>query len=327
MKSESVEKAQLSYLRELMEILNGLNRVNIEESVVCVGTFDGLHLGHLEVINRTVENAKRLNMKSVVFTFWPHPQEVVSPDKAVYYLNTLEEKKELFAKSGIDYLVLYPFDKDFSQKSSRTFIKEFLIQKLKMKFFVIGYDHQFGKEREGKYERMLQWSEELDFGIERVSQKLLSDELLSSTRIRNLIKTGQFELANKLLSYTYFTSGEVIKGSQIGRSIGFPTANVQIPSNKLLPKPGVYIVEAFVGNELRNAVANIGFKPTVGQEKELGLEVHIFDFKEDIYTENIKVFFHRRIRDEKKFGELNALKDQIAKDILVAQDYFKNKTI
>ena len=305
-----------------MEVLTHIDNVSIEESVVCVGTFDGLHSGHMVVINRTIEQAKRLNAKSIVFTFWPHPHEVIFPEKPVYYLNTYQEKIELFAKSGIDYLVLYPFNKQFANKTSKAFIHDFLVDKLKMKYFVIGYDHQFGKEREGNYEKMTHCAQELGFGLERVEEQAVAEEFVSSTKIRKLIKSGDIALANSLLGYTYYTSGKVVKGKQIGSSIGFPTANINIANNKLMPKSGVYIVEALVNNEKIKGVANIGFKPTIETDKGLTLEVHLFNFKADLYSKNIKVFFHKRIRAERKFESVNQLKNQIIKDKAQAIEYF-----
>lgn len=305
-----------------MKVFTDIKNINIDKSAVCVGTFDGLHQGHMVVINKTIEHAKSLNAKSVVFTFWPHPQEIIFPEKQIYYLNTFQEKIDLFSKAGIDYLVLYPFNKEFSNKSSKEFIKEFLVDELKMKFFVIGYDHQFGKEREGKYEKMISCAKELGFGIERIEQQAVSDEFISSTKIRNLIKLGDLELANQLLGYTYFTSGEVVKGRQIGSSIGFPTANIRIAPNKIMPKAGVYIVDVLVDGKKIKGIANVGFKPTVEQDKILSLEAHLFDFEDNIYKKNIKVFFYKRIRDEIKFDSIENLKTQIEKDQQIALKYF-----
>ncbi len=305
-----------------MEVFTDIKNINIEKTAICVGTFDGLHQGHMAVINKTIEQAKRLNAKSLVFTFWPHPHEVIFPEKQIHYLNTFQEKIDLFSKTGIDYLVLYPFNKKFSNKSSKEFIKDFLVEKLSMKFFVIGYDHQFGKEREGKYEKMINCAEELNFGIERVEQQAVKDEFVSSTKIRNLIKDGELELANSLLGYTYFTSGDVVKGKQIGSSIGFPTANINIAPNKIIPKIGVYCVQIELDQKTYNGMANIGYNPTIDDHKTLNLEIHLFDFNENIYQQRLKVFFHKRIRDEKKFGSLDALKSQLKKDKQEAIKYF-----
>jgi len=310
-----------------MEVFTDIKNIKVDKSVICVGTFDGLHQGHKVIINKTIEHAKELNAKSIVFTFWPHPQEIITPERPVYYLNTFQEKIDLFSKSGIDYLILYPFDKSFANKTSREFIHGFLVKQLNMKFFIIGYDHQFGKKREGNYRKMQNCAQELNFGIERIEQQAVSDEFISSTKIRNLLKEGLLELANQLLGYTYFTSGEVIKGQQIGSKIGFPTANIQIAPNKIIPKIGVYIVNVLVNNKTYQGIANIGFNPTVENNKLLSLEVHLMNFDEDIYTQNIRVFFHKRIRDEIKFNSIDKLKHQIEKDKQNALSYFKHKTI
>ena len=306
-----------------MEVFTDIKNINIDKTAICVGTFDGLHQGHMVVINKTIEQAKRLNAKSLVFTFWPHPHEIIFPDKTVYYLNTFQEKIDLFSKSGIDYLVLFPFNKEFSNKTSKEFIKDFLVEKLNMKFFVIGYDHQFGKEREGKYEKMMNCAEELNFGIERVEQQAIKDEFISSTKIRNLIKEGELELANSLLGYKYFTSGDIIRGKQIGKSIGFPTANINIAPNKIMPKTGVYCVKVDLEDKIYTGMANIGFNPTIDNSKELNLEVHLFDFQKDIYQKKIKISFYKRIRNEEKFSSLEALKSQLEKDKLESIKYFK----
>ena len=308
-----------------MEVFTDIDSIQIEQSVICVGTFDGLHQGHKVVIDKTIAQAKKLNAKSLVFTFWPHPHEVIFPEKQVYYLNTFQEKIDLFSESGIDYLVLYPFNKEFANKTSKEFIKDFLVDKLKMKFFVIGYDHQFGKEREGKYEKMISCAKELDFGIERIEQQAISEEFVSSTKIRKLIKSGDIELANSLLGYTYFTSGTVVKGSQIGTEIGFPTANLIIPSNKIMPQNGVYSVKVTVDRQSYLGMANIGFKPTIKNDKELSLEVNLFDFNQDLYEKNIRISFYKKIRDEKKFNNLEELKNQLELDKKICIQYFKAK--
>jgi len=305
-----------------MEVFTNINNINIEHSAICVGTFDGLHLGHNVVIGETIKQAKKLGVKSLVFTFWPHPLEIIQPEKKVYYLNTFQEKIDLFSKSGIDYLVLFPFNKDFASKSSKEFIKDFLVEKLKMKFFVIGYDHQFGKGRKGKYEKVIDCGKELGFSVKRIEQQAVSEEFISSTKIRDFIKTGRVNLANKLLGYQYFISGEVEKGLQIGTKIGFPTANIKIAPNKIMPQIGVYAVEVEIRNNIYKAMANLGFKPTLNNEKKLSLEVHIFNFKEDLYSTNIKVSFCKKMRDEIKFNNLEDLKNQIQKDKKIISDYF-----
>ena len=307
-----------------MEVFTDIENIDITKSAICVGTFDGLHKGHQTIINQTIKQAKRLNAKSIVFTFWPHPHEIIFPNKTVYYLNTFQEKIDLFSKSGIDYLILYPFDKTFANKTSKEFIDDFLIKRLKMKFFVIGYDHQFGKEREGKYETLKNVAQELDFGIERIEQQSANNVLISSTKIRSLIKEGELELANQLLGYTYFISGKVIRGQQIGSSIGFPTANIQIAQNKIMPQVGVYCIEAKINNKIRQGIANVGFKPTVEESRTLSLEVHFFDFHDNIYHQELSILFYKKIRDEQKFNSLSELKQQITKDKQIGLTFFKN---
>ena len=191
-----------------------------------------------------------------------------------------------------------------------------------MKFFVIGYDHQFGKGRKGKYEKVIDCGNELGFGVERIEQQAVSQEFISSTKIREFIKSGDVSLANKLLGYPYFISGEVEKGRQIGTKIGFPTANIKIASNKIMPHTGVYAVEVEIENNIYKAMANLGYKPTLDNEKNLSLEVHIFNFKADLYSKNIKLSFYKKMRDEIKFNNLEELKNQIKKDKNIITDYF-----
>ena len=306
-----------------MEVFTNINNINIEQSAICVGTFDGLHLGHRVVIDKTIAHAKKLGLKSLVFTFWPHPLEIIQPNKKVYYLNTFQEKIDLFSNLGIDYLVLFPFNKEFASKTSKAFIKDYLVDRLKMKFFVIGYDHQFGKEREGKYEKVINCAKELGFGIDRIEQQAVAEEFVSSTKIRDLLKNGNIELANALLGYTYSTSGEVEKGQQIGSKIGFPTANIKIAPNKTMPKTGVYSVKIEIDNKIFEGIANLGFKPTIKNHKDLSLEVHIFNFNKDIYSKLVKISFYKKIRDEIKFSNLESLKTQIEIDKEVSISYFK----
>lgn len=306
-----------------MEIITELSKIDITDSVVCVGTFDGLHLGHKVVIDKTIEHAKRCHSKSVVFTFWPHPLEIISPELKIYYLNSYQEKIDLFTKSGIDYLVLQPFDHAFANLSYQDFISKYLVQYLKMKFFVIGYDHQFGREREGNYETLQKLTQEYHFDIERVKQQSISGEWISSTKIRDLLKEGNIELANTLLGYQYCATGIVIKGKQIGTSIGFPTANMEIDNQKIIPKNGVYCITANIEGEIYEGMANIGYKPTVQEAQQVSVEAHFFDFHKPLYDKSIKLYFHKRIRDEFKFSSIEALKKQLELDQREVLNFFK----
>ncbi len=266
-----------------------------------------------------------MNADAVVFSFWPHPQKVLKPDSSLEYLSTYQEKIALFESVGVDKLILFPFNREFASLSSQSFIQDYLVGKLKMKCFVIGYDHQYGKDREGNYHKLLEQAQQLDFEVERIEQKAFSGENISSSKIRRFIKGGQIDLANKLLSYQFFLIGRVRKGLQLGRSINFPTANIAYPREKIIPKKGVYVVEVEIENKKHYGVANLGSKPTIDKDLPISLEVHIFDFKEDIYGQNIKVSFLQFLREEMKFNNIESLKSQIEQDTQKARDFFALK--
>ena len=306
-----------------MEWLTNIDNLRIKRSVVSVGTFDGLHKGHLKVINKTIQRAKEIDAVSIVFTFWPHPQEILFPDKSVYYLNTFQEKIERFEKAGVDYLILFPFTKDFSQLSYQKFIKEYLVDTLKMEFFVIGYDHHFGKDRAGDFKKLLSYSKDYNFGVERIEQEIVTGEVASSTEIRNAINKGELSKANNLLGYYYSLSGKVKKGKGIGKTIKFPTLNIEIPPKKLIPKEAVYISLLLYKNKTYKAISNVGYNPTIDTDNQLSIEVYVLGFDKEIYEEEVKVSFLEKIREEKKFDSLLDLQNQLEKDKEACTQYFK----
>jgi len=306
-----------------MKIITQLSEMNAAGSVVCVGTFDGLHKGHQVVIGRTVEHAKRMGLQSVVFTFWPHPHEVIFPDKPVSYLNTYSEKAILFQNLGVDILVLYPFDKEFSNISAQDFIKHFLIEKLGMKFLVVGHDHQFGKERQGSFDKLKACAQDWQFDIERIEVQSVGDVHVSSTKIRNLIKEGRIEQANQLLGYEYFVGGTVIKGHQIGRTLGYPTANIEIEAHKVLPSKGVYAVRVQIDQMWYDGVANLGHRPSIKASQKLNLEVYIFDLNLNLYGQFISIRLVKKLRDEQQFNSLDELKKQIDCDVTICKQFFE----
>ncbi len=306
-----------------MEVIRDLDNLNIQKSVVCVGNFDGLHRGHQEIVDRAITRAKQDQASSVVFSFWPHPQLVLNPDNRLEYLCTYEEKIALFKSTGIDQLVLFPFSREFAKIDSQSFITDYLIDKLKMDYFVIGYDHQYGKNREGNYEQLLKLSKEKGFGVERVEQKSFGGENISSTKIRDFLKNGKIQAANDLMAHPFFLIGKVEQGRQLGNRIGFPTANILYPPEKLVPKIGVYTVEVELNNERFSGIANLGYKPTISEESALTMEVHIFDFKRYIYGETIQVNLLDFLRAETKFDSIESLKQQIQKDVEKAKASLK----
>lgn len=300
-----------------MEIHTDLKKFSAINPVVTIGTFDGVHLGHRKVIRRLQELARKVNGETVIFTFYPHPRLVLSDENnGLRLINTLEEKKILLEAAGIDHLVVYPFTREFSQLTYIEFVEQILVKQLGMKYLVVGYDHRFGHNREGKYEDLKRFAEQLNFKIER--QEVLNMDAInvSSTKIRKAIADGDIKMANKYLGYRFFIKGDVVDGRKLGHKIGFPTANIDPQeSYKLIPKDGVYAVKVDVNDKIYLGMLNIGVRPTVNNQLDnRSIEVHILDFDEDIYYKNITIHFYERIRNEQFFSSIDELKVQLAKD-------------
>lgn len=292
----------------------------ISYAVVTSGTFDGVHLGHQKIIRQLNELSHKHSGESVVLTFWPHPRMVLHPnDHNIKLLSTLEEKIILLEKYGINHLVILPFTKEFSLLSSENFIQDILIDKIQTKELVIGFDHRFGKNREGSYQYLIQHQDKYPFKITEIAKHDVENIDISSTKIRSALSEGDIQLATKLLGHTYSLSGKVVLGDQLGRKIGFPTANLQsLEEHKLIPVDGVYAVQIKLAQHTYNGMLNIGFRPTVSGIKRT-IEVNIFDFNSDIYGEEISIYFVKLIRKEKKFQDIHALKDQLIEDKHIAQ--------
>ncbi len=294
--------------------ITDINSFNIPDTVVTVGTFDGLHLGHKTILDALKDKAKQLNSKSVVFTFWPHPRFVLGKIDGLELLNTIDEKAKILDKYGIDYLVSVNFTKEFASQTSYEFVKNILVGKLKVKHLVLGYDHHFGKNREGRFDKLTKCANEFGFTIEQVSALTSGSDNISSTKIRNALKLGDITKANKYLGYNYSITGKVIRGEALGRKIGFPTANIKWESYKLIPANGVYAVIVYYNNTKYNAMVNVGRKPTVSNNEKTGVEVNIFNFDFNIYGKNITIEFIKRIRNEQKFENIDKLKNQLKID-------------
>jgi len=276
--------------------------------VVTTGTFDGLHLGHQKVIYETINIAKEKGATPVILTFWPHPRYVLQKGN-FSLINTFDEKSKLFKQLGLKNVYYQEFTKEFSQLSSEEYVKKILVDKIGLKTLVIGYDHQFGKEREGGFETLEKLSKKYNFELIKVSAFDFDTTTVSSTKIRNSIENGELDIANSYLGYNYFIAGKVISGFNMGKKIGFPTANIE-PGDKLklLPKDGVYAVFIEINNKMYGGMLNIGYRPTfVEQPKTKTIEVNIFDFSENIYEKLITVYFVKRIRDELKLNSVNEL--------------------
>jgi len=284
-------------------------------TIVTIGTFDGVHKGHKEIVGRLNSTAKKEGLESVLLTFYPHPRHVLFPDdQKLKLINTIEEKIEALRKTGLQHFIIQEFDVDFSRIKSVNFIRDLLVNKLNMKRMVVGYDHHFGTNREGTFENLLSLSDLYDFKLDKIAPQNIGDITISSTKIRNAIIDGDIEKANSYLSCNFSLSGVVEKGNGIGSSINFPTANIKVENKwKILPKDGVYAVKVFVENQQYFGMLNIGNRPTIADDKHV-VEVHIFDFNSTIYNLDIKVEFIKRIRSEKKFNSLEELQSQLEID-------------
>jgi riboflavin kinase/FMN adenylyltransferase len=270
--------------------------------------------------NATLENI----YESVVLTFFPHPRMVLQQDAAIKLLNTIDEKATLLEKFGIDNLIIHPFDAIFSNLSAEEFVKEILVDKLNIHKIIIGHDHRFGKNRTANISDLIYFGKKYNFEVEQIGAKEIDEIAISSTKIRKALLEGNIKLANEYLGYSYFISGIVVEGKKIGRTIGFPTANIEIAeSYKLLPKNGVYIVSGEIKNVLYFGMMNIGNNPTLG-ENEQSIEVHFFNLDENIYNENLQISFLENIREEHKFNSITELKAQLEKDKAFSLDFIKN---
>jgi riboflavin kinase/FMN adenylyltransferase len=309
-----------------LKIYQSLNEFKpSRKTIVTLGTFDGVHLGHNVILDKICNTAKQENLESVLLTFFPHPRLIVSNDSEIKMLNTMAEKAKLLKQKGIQNFIIHPFDKLFSELSPREFVAQILVKQLNIQKIIIGYDHKFGKNRAADFNDLIAFGKEFGFEVEEISAKQVDEVAVSSTKIRNSLLEGNISLANAYLGYSYMLSGIVGKGNQLGRTIGFPTANIEVSENyKLIPKNGVYIVTALVNNQTIFGMMNIGVKPTLGDNSP-SIEVHLLDFSEDIYHQKIQVNVIERLRDEQKFESFEALKSQLEIDKTNTVDYFKKR--
>ena len=308
-----------------MKIYNSINNfTTTKKTIVTLGTFDGVHIGHNAILDKICKVAKHENLESIILTFFPHPRKIVSNNYDIKLLNTIEEKSVLLEKIGIQNFIIHPFDKTFSELSPREFVTQVLVEKLNIQKIIIGHDHKFGKDRAADFNDLINFGKEFGFEVEEISAQQINEVSVSSTKIRNSLLEGNISLANEYLGYPYVLTGNVVKGNQLGRTIGFPTANIEIPEEyKLIPKNGVYIVTANVLDQNVFGMMNIGVKPTLGENK-LSIEVHLLDFDKDIYNQKIQVNLLERLRDEQKFESFKALKSQIELDKQNTIEYFEN---
>lgn len=306
---------------------------SIKNAVLTIGTFDGVHLGHLQILNSLKEEAQKVDGTTLIITFYPHPRNILQQQQnSVCLINTLQERIQLLSKFGIDHLVIMPFTPEFAEMTATAFVEDFIIKYFHPKMIIIGYDHHFGLQRAGNFQLLETYAQKGNFILKEIPAHLLEESSISATRIRTSLQMGDLPLAKQLLGYDYFFQGTVVEGNKIGRTLGYPTANLVISdSEKLVPSNGVYAVEvewipkfrpteAFTPPHRLQGMMNIGYRPTVNGSQKV-IEVHIFDFNETIYGDELRVHLKSFIRKERKFDGLDALKVQLAQDKLDSISY------
>ncbi len=298
-----------------METIQGIAAFKSDTATaLTIGTFDGVHVGHGQILQRLIKNAEKEGLKSAVLTFFPHPRMVLQQDSDIKLLNTLEEKQRILGDMGLDYLIVHPFTKEFSRLSALEFVRDKLVNGLNAKKVIIGYDHRFGRNRNANIADLIAYGSTFDFEVEEIPVQEIDEVSVSSTKIRKALLTGDISTANTYLGYEYMLTGIVQSGKGLGRKIGFPTANI-IPSEayKLIPQNGVYVIKAAYDQAVLYGMMNIGYNPTVNG-KTKSIEIHFFDFQEDLYGKNIQIKFLKKIRDEHKFDSVELLRQQLEKD-------------
>ena len=298
-----------------MKIFNNIQSYSSEkESILTIGTFDGVHIGHNKILTKLVEESKKNNLSSLIMTFFPHPRMVLQKSQEIKMIDTIDEKIHLFEKTGVDNLIIQPFDENFSKIRAKEFVEEILVKKLKIKYIIIGYDHRFGKDREASVDDLKKFGLNYMFTVEEIAAQEIHSIAISSTKIRNAILKGEIKKCNEYLGRNFMLTGEVVHGDGLGKKINFPTANIEIPETyKIIPKNGVYLVKAIINSEIYFGMMNIGVRPTIGGENK-SLEIHFFNFKDNIYNKTFSVEIICKIRDEEKFSSIDELKIQLKKD-------------
>ncbi len=297
----------------------------ITNPVLTIGTFDGVHVGHQKIIERLNEEAEKIGGESVLFTFYPHPRMVLYPDShGLKLIQTQVEKVDKLRRIGLDNLIVYPFTKEFSRLTAVEFVRDYLVNELHVKKLVIGYDHHFGKNREGNIDFLREVAETYGFEVIEISAQDIDEVNVSSTKIRNAITEGEMRKAEQYLGEPFELHGRIVHGKSMGKQIGYPTANIDIETDiKLIPSTGVYAVNVFVSDYgIYEGMLNIGYNPTVGGSNNVSIEVHLFDFDRDIYGEFVTVQFLSRIRDEQKFESVHELRDQLREDEIHIRSFF-----
>lgn len=298
-----------------MKIVHSIQAyTSVKPTIVTIGTFDGVHLGHKKIIDQIIANAKELGCESLVLTFFPHPRAVLQEGTQMKQLSTLEEKINLLDHLGIDHLVVHPFDKEFSRLTAEAFVKEVLVDTFNLKKIIIGYDHRFGRNRTADINDLIAFGVAYGFEVAQISVEEINAVAISSTKIRTALEEGNVSLANDYLGYEYSLTGTVARGQQLGRTLGYPTANIEVKEDyKLIPQNGVYIAKSKIAGKTVYGMMNIGNRPTVAGTSQT-IEIYFFDFDEDLYDQTLTLSLLQRMRAEQKFESLDALKNQLALD-------------
>lgn len=290
-------------------------------TVVTIGTFDGVHIGHQKILERLVHSAQEGNLESVILTFFPHPRMVLQKDTGIKLINTIDERKEILSKSGVDHLVIHPFTQEFSRLTAEEFVRDILVKNLKAKKIIIGYDHRFGRNRTADISVLREFGAQYGFEVEEISKQDIEEVAVSSTKIRRALLSGEVQKANKYLSYPFSLSGTVVKGKGLGKEFEFPTANLSIREDyKLIPKSGVYVVRSTIEGLEVFGMMNIGTNPTVGGTDRT-IETHFFDLDEDLYGRHLTLELLTRIRDEMKFASVEDLKKAMKQDEVFSRQF------
>ena len=296
-------------------------------SVITIGTFDGVHIGHKKIINQLTSISSKNNLISILLSFFPHPKMVLQNDNELKLINTIQEKEGLLNSLNLDYLIIKEFTKEFSRLSALEFVRDILVNKLNAKHIIIGYDHHFGRNRTANIEQLKEFGELYDFKVTEILAQDIDDIAISSTKIRKALINGEITLANKFLGYNFFFSGNVLHGNNIGKTISFPTANIKIDAPyKLVPKNGVYIVKTTIDNQITYGMMNIGYNPTFNG-KQKSIEIHFINFNKNIYDKTLTIEMILRIRNEIKFNTVDDLKKQLEQDKLSTLNYIKSLNI
>ena len=296
--------------------LNMNNLPSFKRSVVTIGSYDGVHLGHREILKKVVQKAKEIEGESILITFHPHPRIFLQgPESGVRLLNTTQEKIQILEKTGLDHLVIVPFDEDFSAQTAEEYVRDFLVDLFDPHTLIVGYDHHFGKDRSGNFDFLQEKSSKYGYELIQIEKQTVEELAISSTKIRRALEEAKIQLVNRLLGYPYILSGKVVHGKQIGRDIGYPTANIQVEDPyKLIPPEGVYAVRGELRDRAWEGMMYIGRRPTLDDNQERSIEVNIFDFNEDIYYEFLKIYLVDYVRPDIRFDSLEELKAQLNSD-------------